>query len=271
MNFTPPEMKGGIGGYSISSSRGAPSSAASTVARLQLSGGKVPDINGVEMPDWLDTDPDAEIGELLQTYAGIGAAFDPKAQVKARENAAAYNTSAGNQAANNAATEYANRAAQSGGSALCAGVVKAQALMPVMRENAALKTDAADVAAKSHQQAISLAAQVASTIGSLRNSYLASLTGYATDQQKLGLAATQFDADLNQKERGLDLERDKLSLQESSEKRLAASTMLAQRRPDGSFEVNNAGDVTSGRSDYDVFKNWQNQQSRAMSALGSYY
>jgi len=260
---------------SINSSGNSGTSRATGVAGLQLSGGKVPGINDVEMPDWLqdDDDGDGNIQELLKTYAGIGAAFNPKDQVAARNNAASYNLSAGTQAANNAATEYTNRAAVTGGSTLGAGVVRAQALMPVLQQNAALKTEGADIAAKSHQTAISLAAQVASTIGQLRQSYLSTLTGFASDQQKLGLDASQFDADLNYRQRGLDLETERLSItakqQADSERRLAATALLDAPGPTGKWQTNNAGQVTEGQADYDAYQKWAGQCRGATGTLAN--
>lgn len=160
------------------------------VASLQngvSSRSNIPGINAIELPSWLSRNPDDSMRELTSAYAGIGTAFDPTGQVEARNNAIAYNTTAGSQAANNAATEYSNRAAQSGASGLGAGAVKAQAMMPVLSQNAALKIDAADTAAKSHQQGAALASQIAGTIGNLRTNYLQMLTGYAQGQQGLQL------------------------------------------------------------------------------------
>lgn len=156
------------------------------------SGGQPLQTSQIQLPSWLSGGSNSQMGELLNTYAGIGAAFDPTAQVQARQNAASYNLATGTSAANNAAAEYSNRAAQSGASGLGAGAVKAQAMMPVLTQNAALKTDAADIAAKSHQDAISLASQVANTIGQLRTSYLSALTGYTQGQQQLDLQNRQL-------------------------------------------------------------------------------
>lgn len=194
---------------------GGSSSNNSGVAGLQQS--SVPNINGIQMPDWLKGNTDNQLAELTQTYGGINTAFDPSGQVQARNDAIGYNTSAGTQAANNAATEYSNRAAQSGASQLGAGVVKAQAMLPVLSQNAALKTQAADVAAQSHQAAAGLAAQVASTIGNLRQSYLQTLTGYAQGQQQMSLQNQQFNAGQAQNQlqfqQGMSLDQQKFNYQ----------------------------------------------------------
>lgn len=49
----------------------------------------------VQVPDWLSGGMDKNISELLQTYGNVPKAFDPTAQVKARNDAIGYNTSAG--------------------------------------------------------------------------------------------------------------------------------------------------------------------------------
>lgn len=205
------------------------SSSSSQVAGLQNSG--VPKIGSVELPDWLKGSADSQLAELMQTYGGINTAFDPSGQVQARNDAIGYNTSAGTQAANNAATEYSNRAAQSGASQLGAGVVKAQAMLPVLSQNAQLKTNAADVAAKAHQDAAGLAAQVANTIGNLRQSYLQTLTGYATGQQQMGLQNQQFLAGQAQNQSqfnaGMSLDQQKFNYQKQLDQQQQQARQLA--------------------------------------------
>jgi hypothetical protein len=238
----------------------------------------IPGINAIEMPSWLSKNADSNMGELLKSYAGIGAAFDPTGQVNARNDAIAYNSSAGGQAANNAATEYSNRAAQSGASGLGAGVVKAQAMMPVLAQNAALKTDAADVAAKAHQEGATLAANIANTIGQLRTSYLSTLTGYATGQQQLALdryKAEQSTAlGAGQQALGyaqLQADQYKTNLaaqqQRDSEARLAAMGLLNSQSPTGMYQTNNQGQVTSGQSVYNAMQNWGSARNTAQNAL----
>ncbi len=152
--------------------------------------------NHTQLPSWMPSNPDQNLTELLNTYAGVNSAFDPSGQVAARNNSIAQNTASGNQAANNAAREYTNRAAQSGGSALGAGVVKAQSLLPVMSGNNQLRTQAADIAAEAHQKAASLSSQIASTLGQLRTSYLGTLADFSAKQQGMAIQNNQFNANL---------------------------------------------------------------------------
>lgn len=238
----------------------------------------IPGINSIEMPSWLQGGADSQMGELLGTYAGIGAAFDPTQQVAARNNAIGYNTSAGTQAANNAATEYSNRASQSGASGMGAGVVKAQAMMPMFSQNAALKIDAADTAAKAHREGTALASQIASTIADLRTSYLSTMTGYGLGQQNLALdkyKAEQATA-LGASQQalgfaGLQADAWKMSQsqrqQESDQARLAAMGLLNQQAPVGMYNTDNQGNVVSGQSTYDQIKNWESSRTEAQRAL----
>lgn len=275
-----------VSGYS----GGGTGSSSSSLAGLQVPGSvqssqnamsaqaNIPGINAIEMPSWLSKDPNANIGELLDSYSKIGAAFDPSGQVAARNAAIGYNTSAGTQAANNAATEYSNRAAQSGASGLGAGAVKAQAMMPVLSQNAALKIDAADVAAKTYQEGASLASQVASTIGELRQSYLTTLTGYAQAQQGLALdkykaeqatAAQAAQTALGYAQTQADLYKSNLAMQqqESDQKRLAAQALLGQAAPTGMYTTNNQGGITSGLDTYNAIKNYGTSRDAAQRAL----
>lgn len=265
------------GGNSGLASLQTPSSVSNATNAISA-GASIPGINAVEMPSWLSMNPNDNLGELLSSYAGIGAAFDPTEQVNARNAAIGYNTTAGTQAANNAATEYSNRAAQSGASQLGGGAVKAQALMPMFSQNAALKIDAADTAAKAHQAGATLASQIAGTIGELRTSYLNTLTGYAQGQQNLALE--QYKAQQStaiaagQQALGyaqLQADQYKTNLaasqQANSEKRLAAMGLLGQAAPTGMYVTDNQGRVISGQSTYDAIKNWGSSRNSAQQAL----
>lgn len=277
-------------GWQSMSASGSSSGGGTGLAALQTPGpiqmaqqgmssqANVQGINQIEMPSWLNPNPDSNMGELLAAHSGIGAAFDPTGQVNARNAAIGYNTSAGTQAANNAATEYSNRAAQSGASQLGGGAVKAQAMMPVLSQNAALKIDAADTAAKAHQEGTALAAQIGATIGELRQNYLSTLTGYATGQQ--GLQLEKYKAEQNAAQgagslalgyAGLQADAYKTSLsksqQDSDQKRLAAMALLNQQSPTGMYNTDNQGNVTSGKSTYDAISNWGSSRDTAQNAL----
>lgn len=255
-------------------------SAQSNAANQTNAGFQLPAAGSVQLPDWLSPNADSNMQELLSSYAGIQTAFDPSAQVEARNNAIGYNTAAGGQAANNAASEYASRAAQSGASSLGAGVVKAQSMMPVLQQNAALKTEAADVAAKAHQEAANLASQVASTIGQLRTSYLQTLTGFVGQQQ--GLQLDTFKANQGVASDAANRQYQYASLQEQARQAnqtaalqkdnsglTAAQALLASRAPSGGgWITDNSGKVTSGQNSYNDWNTWQNSRTQATNYLG---
>lgn len=273
-SFSASGSNGGSGAFATLQTPAAQTNAANqTNAGFQL-----PGAGGIKLPPWLSSNPDSNMGELLSSYAGVQNAFDPTGQVDARNNAIGYNTAAGTQAANNAASEYANRATQQGGSALGAGVVKAQSMMPVLQANASLKSEAADVAAKAHQDAASLASQIAGTIGSLRTSYLQTLTGFAQGQQ--GLALDTFKANQGVASDAANRQYQYAALQEQARQAnlsasssrnnsglAAAQTLLGSKGPSGAWTTNNSGQLTSGQNSFNNFNQWTGARSNATNYL----
>lgn len=268
------------GSYNMSQTQFAPLQTG-TAQRFTPQTSEFAQPNSVQMPSWMSS-ADGNMQELLKTYKKVPKAFDPTDQVDARNNAIAYQTSAGGQAANNAATEYANRAMQQGGSALGAGVVKAQSMMPVFAANAGLKSEAADIAAKAHQGAVDLSARIAQTIAGLRESHLSTMANFTANQQQMAMQNNQFNsqlglsafnantqADLGYKD--LALRRDSLSLQESDQARLAATTLLGLPGPSGGWSTGGQGQVTDGQANYDRYQEWLKQKEAATGALTGMY
>ncbi len=251
--------------------------------------------NQVQLPNWMPTNPDQNLTELLQSYAGVNSAFDPSGQVTARNNSIAQNTASGNQAANNAAREYANRAAQSGGSSLGAGVVKAQSLLPVMSSNNQLRTQAADVAAEAHQKAASLSSQIATTLSQLRTSYLGTLSDFAAKQQGMAMQNNQFNSSLslqnysaqqnvaneaanrqlsyNQTQADLYKNAMSTSVQAQNNALAAANSVLAQKQaPSSSLTyTNGAYGHNATYSQYPQMANLGAYQNSALSALAGMF
>ena len=215
------------------------------------------DPNNVKLPNWLSTNPDDTMKELIGAYGNIQNTYNSTLanQVNARNNAISYQTSAGTQAANNAASEYAARAQQEGGSTLGAGVVKAQSMLPVYAANAGLRTEAADLAAKTHQEALGLSMQVGNTIAGLRQNYLKSLADFAQGQQSLQQQQNQMiSSNWNQSQ---------------AAKAAAAQSLLAQKYtgPSG-WVTNNAGNgIVTGQTQYNQYQQFQNTQAGALNTL----
>lgn len=282
---------GGSSGYSSllnyqNSAPAATKSAASNISATApgVNPSSVPNINSIQMPSWLSTNPDSNLQELLQTYASIPSAYSPAAQESAYNSAIGYNTTAGNQAANNAATAYSNSAAQSGGSQLGAGAVKAQALLPVLSQNAQLKVQSANTAAQDYQSAATLAAQVANNIDQLRTSYLGTLTSYAQSQQQMQAQTQQFNSTqaLNQytaqQNVALQAGQQQLSYAQLAAQQYqsqtgnadaAAQALLAAKGPTGEYTTDANGQVTSGQATASALAQYQSSKAAATSYLAS--
>ncbi len=260
--------------------------------------------NQITLPSWLSSNPDTNLGELKQSYNNVGSAYDPTDQVNARNAAIGYQTQAGTQAANNAATEYSNRAAQSGGSSLGAGTVKAQNMLGVYKSNADLRTQAADVAAKTKQEGVTLAATIANNLGSLRNSYLGTLANYASEQSKLATQNNQFNSSLSLQNwqaqqsvanEAANRQYQYTGLQEDATKNLltnytqqsdlalrAAQALQSEKMPTGAWIDSGISSdpsswnisTPSGINSYNQQKDWlanQQQATSALSRISNYY
>jgi len=240
---------------SLSFPTGFNSSSSSGFASLQT-----PSADKYELPSWLSPNPNDQLGELISSYGKIPAAYDTTNQVAANNKSIAYNTSAGTQMANNAATEYSNRAAQSGASGLGAGVVKAQSMMPVLAMNTKVRADSANIAAKASQEAATLASQVAGTIGQLRIQYLTHLTGYAENKAQLDLQNQQF-----QQNQGLQREQMMSAVQVAQIAGIAAR--LNAKEPAANYAEGtgvNAGQVLYGQQSYNNLRNWRTLRDTGM-------
>lgn len=160
-----PNFKGGISGGSTSTS-------STTPAYERIS----------SIPAWL---PGLNTGELSQQYRDLGKSFDTSPyDVASKSQESRVLTTALN-AGNNAATEYANRARQSGSSGLGAGLVKAEAGVGAQKSAGEIALQRAQFDASQREKAAGLASQIASTLGNLRDSYLKSIVDYATKEDSI--------------------------------------------------------------------------------------
>lgn len=127
-----------------------------------------------ELPDWLSTDPDALISELMQTYSGTGKMFDPTGIARSYNKSIDTAMGMGGQIADNAMRESIARAGLEGGGANSA-MVKAQSMLPVYEHTAGLRKDKALAVADVRAREAGMRAQLASAIGQMRTSYLSML------------------------------------------------------------------------------------------------
>lgn len=149
------------------------------------------------VPQWLAPDTSTlqnQYNNVPSEFQGVIAPLR-----SAYQNTINYNTTLGTQAANSASQEYANRAAQAGGSSQAAGVVKAQSLLPVYQQNSQAMQQEAGTEASYGAQAINLQTQIASTLAQLNTSYAATLANYVTQQrgQDISQASTNQQASLS--------------------------------------------------------------------------
>lgn len=133
------------------------------------------------IPSWLPSQG-ANERELMDQYRGTNAAFDTGAYDQASEAQQSRLLTSALNSGNNAATEYANRARQQGGSALGAGLVKAQAQTSARTAAGGMEMERQKFDASQRAAAATHASQIATTLGTLRDSYLKSLVNYATSE-----------------------------------------------------------------------------------------
>lgn len=149
-----------------------------------------------QLPSWLPSSG-SQIRELQTEYGNVANNFDTSAYDTAASAMQGHIASTAMSAANNAATEYANRARQAGGSGAGAGLVRAEAQVGAQKAIGESKLDVAKFDLAQREAAASQAAQIASTIGDLRSRYLNSLVSYTTSED-------QIAADFYTRNRALD-------------------------------------------------------------------
>lgn len=131
------------------------------------------------IPSWL---PAFDTNELANEYKNTGKMFDTSAYDAESEGQQSRLLTTALNAGNNAATEYANRARQSGGSGMGAGLIKAQASVGARKSAGEMALETKKFDASQREKAAGHAAQIASTLGSLRDSYLKTMVDYATKE-----------------------------------------------------------------------------------------
>lgn len=124
-----------------------------------------------EIPDWLTTNPDDLLGEIMSEYSGTGKRFDPTGISNAYKNQINTVQGMGGQIADNAVREGLARSGQEGGSVNTA-MLKAQAMLPVYDQVGGLKKDRALAVADVRAREAGMRASLAQAIGGMRTQYL---------------------------------------------------------------------------------------------------
>lgn len=152
------------------------------------------------LPSWMPRQS-ANEAELMEQYRNTNQMFDSSSYDQASEAQQSRVLTTALNAGNNAASEYANRARQSGGSALGAGLVKAEAGVGARMAAGEMELERQRFDARQREAAATHATQIATTLGQLRDSYLKSLVSYATSEDSTmadftaRMAALEFGSD----------------------------------------------------------------------------
>lgn len=157
-----------------------------------------------QLPDWLSTDPDSLIDELMSEYSGTGKAFNPAGVARSFDNSINTVMGMGGQMADNAMRESIARSGMEGGGVNSA-MVKAQTMLPMFEQASGLRKDKALAVADIRQREAGMRANLAQAIGQMRTSYLSMLA--ETYMRGRGLA-TQHQ----QSQQQFDLQRDESDL-----------------------------------------------------------
>jgi hypothetical protein len=150
------------------------------------------------IPAWL---PQEGGSQLMDQYNQVASQFDTKGYDDASEGQQSRLLTTALNAGNNAATDYANRARQAGGSGMGAGLIKAQASVGARKMAGDMELERQKFDASQRKDAAGLSAQIATTLGQLRDSYLKTIVGYATseDATSASFKSSQMNAALEQK------------------------------------------------------------------------
>lgn len=158
----------------------APGQSGSATTSLNTSTGNTNQSARTFVPnDWLQT-ANSGLTELSHEYATSPAAFDTSAVSAASADQQARDLAQGMAAANNAANDYASRTRQAGGSGAASGLIKAQGIISATDAAGKAKLDQTKYEVAQREAAATHAAQIASTLAQLRDSYLGHLVGRDT-------------------------------------------------------------------------------------------
>jgi hypothetical protein len=153
------------------------------------------------IPAWLPREGNQQ---LLDQYNQVASQFDTKGYDDASQGQQSRILTTALNAGNNAATDYANRARQAGGSGMGAGLIKAEASVGARKVAGDMELERQKFDASQREKAAGLSAQIASTLGNLRDSYLKTLVSYATSEDATSASFKSNQMNLDMEGRKLD-------------------------------------------------------------------
>lgn len=153
------------------------------------------------IPAWL---PREGTQQLMDQYNQVASQFDTKGYDDASEGQQSRLLTTALNAGNNAATDYANRARQAGGSGMGAGLIKAEATVGARKAAGEMELERQKFDASQREKAAGLSSQIATTLGTLRDSYLKTLVSYATSEDATAASFKSNQLNLDMEGRKLD-------------------------------------------------------------------
>ena len=163
-----------------------------------------------DFPDWMPQSPN--MGGLNALQQNLGSFFNPRPMLRQTNRAANFILDSQRAAGQAAATAYANRAMQSGGSSQGAGFAAASAMLPAFNQANMMRMDAQRLAAQMRGNQAQLSAGIGSSIGGLSNQHAGLLSDYAARQQALQMQS-----------RGMDFEHEKWDYSTRLQRQLQAA------------------------------------------------
>lgn len=230
-----------------------------------------------------DSGTQGDINQLQSVYNEIPGAYDVSSTLKAMDAARQASLTTGQQASNNAASQYQQAQGQGQYAGAGASVLRAQSLLPYMTADTSAAQSEGQYSDTARQTALTTAASVADQIATLQQNYTNSLASYnssrasfglnyANDQTGLALQAStastqaqlsqqaQLDS-LNEQAREANLSaalnqsnQQAQAQQTATNQQLAAAGLMqSATAPSGEWTTSPTGQVTSGQSTYNAY------------------
>lgn len=236
-----------------------------------------------------------KIDQLQGVYQGIPGAYDISGTIGSLNAARRRNLNVGEQAANTTAQKFQESQLPGSANNIGAGVLRAQSLLPFLKQDSADAVDASKYADSAKQNALSQSAAIANTLANLEQTYTNSLASYnsqkanhalnyANQQSGLGLEASknqvqgyldyyktnqqskiqaaqlaeqarQANLQASYQNRSLDLNAAQTATTQGLQ--AAQQTAATNKAPTGTYTTDNYGNVTSGMDVYSALQRYR--------------
>lgn len=175
----------------------------------------------VPLPANIPPNNNALLRELRVLLGNIPGLFDTKGITRAFNDRIVQDEAFGRSSADSAAAIFAANARAEGGDPGLAGIVRAQALLPVLQHSSSVRSELADKQLQARQAQGNLTATVAEALGNLRTNYLKGLVDYTGRLQDIQsqnqINTSRLDEQRREFDIGNQLDLSKLKLQERAQ------------------------------------------------------